>query len=170
MTKSIKALRILLLLVIGVLVVIFFYQLCTQEHNYRDWKGIAPTPLGVRATATALETYYVDNNSYPPMEEDCTLPKALTTPIAYLNSLPEPVSFCSEKGIGDLPLRYFSIESRNLWILQNCGPDGDYDLTEYHLIQMINERETEYSYFMKDCYYDPTNGIDSNGDIFRVRQ
>jgi type II secretory pathway pseudopilin PulG len=97
-----------------------------------------------RSLATAIETYYVDNNEYPAMTKttnqtaDFSLfatPPAeigrtfrvrnntqlltLTTPIAYVTTLfPDP--FADTRGLG---FRYFT-DGRG-WILGSYGPDVD---------------------------------------------
>lgn len=102
-----------------------------------------------RSLATAIESYYVDNNEYPAMTgADATLTSAptadlqnyrtaptsvgrtfrarqtsqlltLTTPIAYITSV-FPDPFADTKGIG---FRYYSDGPG--WILGSWGPDAD---------------------------------------------
>lgn len=119
----------------------------------------------IRTLATGLETYYVDNNTYPPMNEDCLLPVILTTPITYLSDWPDHTHYSYQKGIGDLPLRYYFLKNKNQYIIQNCGPDGDYDLTEYQLLRLVNAEESDEYLFLCDSIYDPTNGSNGSGDI-----
>lgn len=98
-----------------------------------------------RSLATAIETYYVDNNEYPAMTltanqtadlsfyrtpptgnvgrtfrvRNTTNLLTLTTPIAYLTSnFPDP--FADTRGIG---FRYYT-DGRG-WILGSFGPDVD---------------------------------------------
>lgn len=101
-----------------------------------------------RSLATAIETYYVDNNEYPahgyqgsqPTFDDSLLPagytfsgktfrrrddantvrfNTLTTPIAYVTSIfPDP--FADTRGLG---FRYFN-DGRG-WIVGSWGPDTD---------------------------------------------
>ncbi len=97
-----------------------------------------------RSLATAIETYYIDNNEYPADTTDPTetmdwtfyntVPSevgftfaargnsqllTITTPIAYITSnFPDP--FADTKGIG---FRYYT-DSRG-WILGSYGPDVD---------------------------------------------
>src|SRR3990172_2493947 len=53
---------------------------------------------GMRTVATALESYYVDNNEYPPpytafaapySVNNYQVPLEVTTPVAYITSLPK---------------------------------------------------------------------------------
>jgi prepilin-type N-terminal cleavage/methylation domain-containing protein len=100
-----------------------------------------------RSLATAIETYYVDNNEYPAMTHNgantadssfyrtaptgdnsvgrtfrvrnATQLLTLTTPVAYVTSnFPDP--FADTRGIG---FRYFT-DARG-WILGSFGPDVD---------------------------------------------
>ena len=97
-----------------------------------------------RSLATAIETYYVDNNEYPAMTltanqtadfglyrtapttvgrtfrvRNNTQLMTLTTPIAYVTSLfPDP--FADTRGLG---FRYFT-DSRG-WLVGSFGPDVD---------------------------------------------
>ena len=144
----------------------------------------------MRSLATAIETYYIDNNNYPASTTDpaesinaslaansaspqlqwdlptfashhATGAHTLTTPIAYLTSyFPDPFS--------PVPGRTFNYyKNEGGWILWSAGPDNDYDL---------NYEDYDPRY-MKSTYdrlyrstYDPTNGTASSGDIWRVKQ
>ena len=122
----------------------------------------------MRSIATGLESYFVDNNNYPydpgtgwidpsgyygnPKFQGL---RPITTPIAYLTSLPKDpfipptdnwpdtyVYYCIQK-----VLPYGPYAGVMYWQLSSFGPDKDADF-----------------YFIQ---YDPTNGTVSNGDIFR---
>lgn len=123
----------------------------------------------MRSTGTALESYAVDNNHYPVPEfavESWSTPKVLTTPIAYITSLPHDIF----KPDRDPTFPYFSYEEKDWcnkvlgrpeywdlfifrrgfqWLLSSFGPDLDHD-------------------WGFDPLYDPTNGTVSNGDIITV--
>lgn len=154
----------------------------------------------MRTLATALESYLVDNNKYPPdtrdMGPDDGSPDftfwirpefSLTTPIAYITSFPEDPFW--EVG----PDKYFQYGSvTNGWIVASCGPDLDseergdimerYAYTEdygFLLEQLINPEDHPFmpnplrpapSGGFVAGIYDPTNGTISQGDVFRVRQ
>jgi hypothetical protein len=91
----------------------------------------------MRTLATGLEAYYVDNNRFP-----ATFP-ALTTPIAYIATLPQD-PFSKE------PAWYQYVPKENDWLLFSVGPD-----------QTDNEGALEF---------DSTNGTLSTGDIIRRHQ
>jgi general secretion pathway protein G len=130
-----------------------------------------------RSMATAMESYYVDYNNYPPeyllvgnpgTEEERVMKaeKHLTTPIDYISSIPLDV-FTNHRW--DPPLywyynwleRYGRFLNINIayggvapwynepaaWVLTSLGPDYDADFP---------------------VIYDPTNGTISNGDISRL--
>jgi hypothetical protein len=130
----------------------------------------------MRWMATALECYYVDNNAYPPWEMSNlyqppqpiirnryaeTGVLSLTTPIAYAPHM-------AQDQFGNSSLGWFTYYSdKNGWILISPGPDGDYDIDPVH---EYNGSAPQPSARLLVKSYDPTNGLDSSGDIFRVKQ
>lgn len=100
---------------------------------------VARSKADLRTMAVALESYFVDNNRYP---DEGNL-GVLTTPIAYITSLPSDTFATGQK------LKYKKTGD-NDWIMYSVGPD----------MQDNNA----------DTIYDPTNGTISIGDIIRVRQ
>ena len=139
-----------------------------------------------RSFATALESYWVDNNVYPAMAsapEDYAGSKGLsekgipslmrykgrgsamglTSPIAYLTQhLPDPFG-----GEGD-SFGYYTVQGEKTsgWIVWSPGPDKKYDLDWKVYDPDVAQPSTELIPYM----YDPTNGAVSPGDIFRVKQ
>lgn len=144
-----------------------------------------------RSLATAIETYFVDNNAYPAWTTDpahllrrpsladalaahlqgpipsfrapSVQPRiaSLTTPIAYIVSLPaDPFVEQPNQTFG-----YYA--PPNGWIVWSAGPDGIFDLdwTRYDPSKPQPQPEILARYT-----YDPTNGVVSPGDIWRVRQ
>jgi prepilin-type N-terminal cleavage/methylation domain-containing protein len=168
-----------------------------------------------RSLATGIESYYVDNNSYPAHDSSTGTHKGadpksrnkakssdqvlqtptfavrtvntdvfltLTTPVAYITQLiPDP--FADSKGIS---FRYSSDVSRGGWFLWSFGPDldekdssstkaGDCDLVL--TLGITGVSETIYSanksvplVNLVNVTYDPTNGTNSNGDVWRAKQ
>ncbi|MCX7000069.1 MAG: hypothetical protein NT106_07225 [Candidatus Sumerlaeota bacterium] len=137
-----------------------------------------------RSLATALEAYYVDNNSYvswatgdqgvnnflpagsaararPTFRRPSAGgPRTLTTPLAYITQLyPDP--FAPDNGAVD---SYYC--DGGGWILLSAGPDGDYDIDPQKL---YNSSVPQPSTELLSKSYDPTNGTISDGDIFRVK-
>jgi len=139
----------------------------------------------MRSMATALESYYVDNNSYAawaagdlgvnaflpqnsPARNAPTFRKytpggsmTLTTPIAYLTQcLMDPFAQ------GQVAYSYYS--TKNGWILISPGPDLDYDIIPQQEYQ-DNFNMGTIPPLLLDKTYDPTNGTISNGDIYRIK-
>ncbi len=149
----------------------------------------------MRSMATGLEAYFVDCSLYPawvlgshplafnkaPATRDMpsfrlgvkmkdqngrqtVVPHTITTPIAYMIRYLEDPFLVSPTD----PQPTFSYyHDLNGWILVSPGPDGDYDINP----------EQDYRWVFRPPYgplvikaYDPTNGLMSNGDIFRVKQ
>ena len=146
----------------------------------------------LRSIATALEAYAVDHNDYPPhgeVLEDGTVQypatraglatveyipgRPITTPLAYISSLPEDPM--SNEETDDLKRGYGYIHSAQMkgillgkgftgsanaleptyghWRLYAAGPDGD------------KGRDTKIN-----VLYDPTNGTISDGDLVRSQR
>lgn len=126
--------------------------------------------------ATGLEAYNVDWNAYPPsgdMESIVQQGPAisthaslfrLTTPIAYITRIKKDPF--SENG--ETPYWYFkptkerdaALFGQNItWILWGVGPDGKPNIATS--MDFIAPRVYE-------IIYDPTNGVNSSGDIIRT--
>ena len=151
------------------------------------------------ATITlGLESYYVDNNTYPrwweirqlqPPNNQWAPPVSwrlvcLTTPISYISKVPAPDPFrpfTDILGLGDGRVydTYDYIDAQSsvdgnapdigrsiygrMWRLASAGPDRvqTYGRSDY----MINGDSVTFTSF---GFYDPTNGVNSNGDIVRL--
>ncbi|MFB3895559.1 MAG: type II secretion system protein [bacterium] len=114
---------------------------------------IARVQEEMRTIGTALEAYDIEYNCYPRQGPAGTcniasngLPE-LTTPISYITSFPKDI-FHEESGVP----RYYQYgmchSGVTYWYLWSFGPN----------------RTNEYA----ELFYDPTNGIISNGDIKRT--
>ncbi len=158
----------------------------------------------MKALGTALEMYAIDHNGYPlqagvgysgdvvyPTENPTAKANAskfigpsLTTPVAYIASLPrdrfflldyseeEPLQneelnfyFYSnfpqsaawvKKAKGKIPpFLAFNHEHWGDWVLSACGPDGD----RKDIFGLVGDA-------VRNGFYDVSNGLASNGDIF----
>lgn len=162
----------------------------------------------MRSTATALEAYYVDNNRYPaPMDHHnqvnwragnavntppfhSRMSSLLTTPLAYMTSLPnDPFRETKQVLTGTLAQynrrqTYFNFpffefnggfttsfatgtfgKARALggdWLMYSPGPDMD----EFNRVNITGPTQAIAVY--RD--YDPTNGTISIGNIFRTQK
>lgn len=144
----------------------------------------------LRTLATALEAYHVEHHAYPeiiPSAADIMvdggawLMKPLTTPVAYISSLP-PDPFLPRDPEWFMPdldqpnhrvtYRYSSspfVEPATTWGVSSNGPNLVCDtLGIYHGL-------TPGLFYGQDplnadwALYDPTNGTISRGDIYRAR-
>lgn len=148
---------------------------------------IARAMNDMRVLATALESHHTDHNTYPgviPSPEDIDtggawLLKPLTTPVAYVTSLPpDPFLPPAEAEVlmppeGRKTYHYSSYpippDPVRTWKLSSNGPD------------MRNETQGLYTGYSPTLFfggdpvlagwtlYDATNGTVSRGDIFRAR-
>ena len=141
----------------------------------------------MRTIVTALEAYHADNRRYPevlpPIHEielgGAWLLKPVTTPVAYMTSLPadpflppaEPEPLMPPEG--RMTYRYTSSpippEPAKIWSLSSNGPDlrsdtwGIYHGMTPGLFYGGDPLLTDWA------LYDPTNVTVSRGDIFRAQ-
>ncbi len=171
---------LLLFCAVGVLLAIALPSYLEASISSKTKRTLAD----MRTLAKALEDYHADNGAYPvytidPKESinassyessatECEPnfaqskvngPAMLTTPIAYLTSLPYDI-------FSPAPERTFNYYSDGVgWIVWSAGPDGVYDLdwTKY------SGAEPEIYDLLAPWTYDPTNGTESPGDIVRMK-
>lgn len=136
---------------------------------------VARATSDLRTIATALETYRVDLNRYPPTPMESLGSRDqrlafLTTPVAYMSSIPlEVFSKGKQEGyafwsanLNDAmkvsPIYFYLPDEKNRrgrWALFSRGPDIDYEVAvEEGGSGLLN-------------HYDPTNGTVSNGDVMK---
>ncbi len=142
---------------------------------------IANTEADERSLATALETYRLDNNIYPPTPDTAANMRyarlaKLTSPIPYMSTVPldpfrsqivydrldsaypfwDPETADSGKLSGNR-FTYLPEEQNRLgrWVLHGAGPDQDY------------EPDTGGGGSGTIIVFDTTNGLNSDGDIDR---
>jgi len=137
-----------------------------------------------RNLLVAMEAYRVDWNDYPPDNPSGTswyndlIPLTrLTTPVAYITSVPTNPFFDvrasrapdGTTGVGNYAYRgsdrhpELADPSRNVfWHIVSCGPDLDGDLDGSNMRPwMVIDRAPAFI----NALYDPTNGTISNGDL-----
>lgn len=189
-----KMLRIMLslrlLLVVAMMVgIIWPWRQALEEFKWVE--GIAKVSRAkseIRNQGVALETYYIENHSYPPavdgqgkiiaFSEDSYnlssgyVPWLLTTPVAHNPSIPDDPF--GPKGRQD---PYWSktyrcaVKAKEYWIMTSAGPDGDQDMILEDYIRSASGDIRLYltQFGVGDAVeYDPTNGLGSSGDIFRT--
>lgn len=136
-----------------------------------------------RTLATALEAYHTDFNSYPEtnIRDRWRRFHNLTTPVAFLVSVPTdpflPPADWDEQNFIDWGPRhgYYKMGCTPLtrpsrWALSSNGPDQDEDSVPirfypgYSDAVFIEQSDPDFRYE----FYDATNGVISNGDVWRL--
>ena len=151
----------------------------------------------MQSMATGIESYYVDNNKYPwarlaAIENNFNSRlKMLTTPIAYLTSLP-PDPFAIAVVTFPLPPAQATYEYEDreadiaFTIFTGTLPDQSADMdrffnsnTQWNMMSPGPDRINTFQFgvpvavpagasnYVETDTYDPTNGTVSNGDIWR---
>ncbi|MCB2155024.1 prepilin-type N-terminal cleavage/methylation domain-containing protein [bacterium] len=140
----------------------------------------------IRTLATAIESYGVDHNAYPPHKTgaggeiaypDRYVP--LTTPVAYITSIPSRDPFYqgdilgqggSEQWVSWTNFKSFPdthalapAKDTHRWMLRSRGPDGENEANGVR-----NDFMTVGLSAAPSMIYDPTNGTISRGDIVRT--
>jgi type II secretory pathway pseudopilin PulG len=136
---------------------------------------VARVKSDIRTIAVGLEAYAVDQTAYPYFDPNynhsylCDVPM-LTTPIAYLSSLPHEtfrppnIENPRQRYYRYYPLEYWAEvfpDVRKLswtWVVMSNAPDLDIDVDEDGAVDVLGGG---YS-----VIYDPTNGSVSEGDIW----
>lgn len=131
----------------------------------------------LRTIATAMESYFVDNNRYPGDSDNTILEPGqdqqgllkLTTPIAYITTLATDPFQVNEQDIDSGALYYEmgsgsdNPEPVQSWLVTSVGPNK-IDETDGN-DQWPGGGPTFSAVALNN--YDPTNGTLSNGDIYR---
>lgn len=148
------------------LIALFFLHGCALYFTtYSVYKRNLPALTSdMRRLETALESYFIDFSHYPAMENDYSIPKTLTTPVAYVITadFKDRLHESNEES-----LRYYYKKNSINWVMQSCGPDQDYDLNEtVYFNAMKGSLNGQKGTSLLNSYeYDPTNGIKSSGDV-----
>lgn len=126
-----------------------------------------------KVLSRALQNYQMDYNDYP---NNTVGLKALNAPTAYLASLPsDPFSSNGNHTY----VYYYEPGYPYNYILISAGPDGDLDFQEYYLSAVSvpasggstpqpQPAENALKEFLQTRVYDPTNGLNSDGDIITL--
>lgn len=168
---------------------------------------VARAESEMKSLQTALESFFIDNNGYPPMNSDrLTMRRQyrdldsndaaaadiniahisigtgsrarriyLTTPIAYLGSLP----FDPFHGDGTSHGYGYGSNGQAYYVLTSWGPDtadGLGSADEFNEFEYTGARFTDFrraafrdsDWFLSQFLYDSSNGITSDGDLIKV--
>jgi type II secretion system protein G len=155
---------------------------------------VARAKSEIRNIAVAQETYYIDNNAYPPAVDETGAIQAsdegkgiaqdsgdgwsqgfvswkLTTPVAHLSSIPfDPFGRQFE---GWERAYRVGVNYLGYWIMTSRGPDLDSDMDETTYVDPAGTVAGDINLFLTQfngdyVEYDPTNGTISSGDVYRT--
>ena len=191
--KKIKGFTLIELLIVVAIIAVLAGIAVPNYLSAQARSKVARTKSDLQNLATALESYYVDNNSYPrcwnwnlfPTSPNSVRLIRLTTPVAYFSKVPKPDPFgpvnnplhiydtydySDEQSVFDL---FQSLNDPNgfkqswggftwgrAWRISGAGPDKMQDSAS-------SFNGASYPSPGWPCYYDPTNGTTSMGDIIR---
>ncbi|MBN1901462.1 DUF4190 domain-containing protein [Candidatus Sumerlaeota bacterium] len=176
-------------LLISLLIFLVIYKVNLSGFFDPDVRSkVSRVKADQRSMATGLEAYFVDNSCYPAWalegesvnsagfadSDSYSLPSfkiwsqplrqmdfsTLTTPVAYITR------YFNDPFSRNPDVTYVYYSDINGWILISPGPDEVYDIDP--LEDYISTNAQPSGALLEKCY-DPTNGIKSGGDIFRVK-
>ncbi len=171
--KNAKAFTLIELLIVVAIIGILAAIAVPNFVNARTRALISRTQADIKNTGTALESYRVDNNKYPPdgTNRNPIGLYMLTTPVSYMSSMPEDVFLPSsyyDDGSGEAvgPLLELGTDTPPVgntqylgaWSLSSGGPDADDDV----------QGQTSWPWGTVWWDFDPSNGLNSNGDIMGI--
>jgi len=173
--------------IIGILAAIAIPNFLEAQTRAKVSRAVAE----IRNLSISLETYYIDNNTYPFAVNSVGSPDAglessagytpwpLTTPVVHQAAVPKDI-FSQKKPVTSgaiWALKYeYGTDYLSTWILTSRGPDTDgTDMLETEYVDRGSASYSEITQFLDHfgqsgvhVEYDPTNGTISNGDIFRT--
>lgn len=153
---------------------------------------VARAKSEIRNIAVSLETYYIDNNAYPPAAlasgEYATanvaqgysvgyVSRALTSPIAHQASIPSDPFGPRRTAANESWRKVYPYGANFLgyWMLSSVGPNLTKDFEETPYVNPTGTIRGDISRYVTHLApggpyveYDPTNGTISNGDVFRT--
>lgn len=130
---------------------------------------VSRTKADLRTLAIGLESYHVEHKAYP--QAAAVFPsqrlRPLTTPVAYLTSLPvDP--FATNSIVKVYLYGAMDLTAASRWLLAGRGPDlrPSTDPIEFYpgwREGLFEGADPDFNYMI----YDPTNGTVSWGDVYR---
>lgn len=185
--KKIKGFTLIELLIvvaiIGILAAIAIPNFLAAQTRSK----VARAEAEHRQLATALETYYIDNNVYPPSGTWLApggqpfdqygalldVPYNITTPVAHLTSL--PMDPFRENGKASYQYGANAPNGLTCWMLTSYGPDntktGQIEtpyLSASGTAGSCDPSVKTAGGINPEYIYDPTNGTTSAGEIYRT--
>jgi len=134
----------------------------------------------MRSLIVGMESYRVDNNKYPPDYgyDEMSSWKLLTTPIAYLTSVPLdvfPNLKLTANRTGHQPYTYYDYPEQGSqsayaagYLIFSVGPNRRDDFEDFpnYSIDLVGQGPQAIA----NMVYDPTNGTVSYGEIIATRK
>ena len=170
--------------IIGILAAIAVPNFLNAQLRAR----IARTNADLKALSTAIDSYYIDNNSHPNNQSHLTVNlKGLTTPVSYISSVGFKDIFKAKQGDTGNDVEsylYFNYHfmsnppsgwhtwmiavnrpdlSTKGYCLSSWGPDRLQNAIEWVYINSKDNNET----LARQRMYNASNGLISSGDIGR---
>jgi hypothetical protein len=160
-------------------IMLLFLHVISCNFHHPDGARIAVVGEDMLNIAIALEAFRVYEGRLPTMREyydatksndgfPSTIPpvaKTLTSPVEYIYNMPGDPFRERSYHYGYIPVS----DSSDIWILRSDGPDrdADFDMLELadHVASTTPMRWTNEHLFK---IYNPSNGIESSGDIIRT--
>lgn len=181
-TQQAKAFTLVELLIVVLIIAILSAIATPNFLEYQTRAKVSRAKNDMRVMATALEAYVVDRGSYPyardafldtnifPVSQRVT---GLTTPIAYITTLPQDTFPPKAAYFNGLPEDFdtFDYYDRNSDKLeQDAGDTVNSTRGAYYRLSSSGP-DLYHSFSIFDfggVEYDPTNGTISDGDISRL--
>ncbi|MGI8906307.1 MAG: type IV pilin protein [Candidatus Sumerlaeaceae bacterium] len=153
-----------LLIVVGIIAILALVALPNLlEAQVRS--KISRARADMRTLATALETYAADNNKYVPRDDDDVVPESLTTPIAYLTSIPQDQFRPGNMSVRERRYGYHNVRAE-VEALSPGWPEND--LKRYGDWRFFSFGPKQES--LPHVPYDSTNGTVSEGNVLRTQR
>ena len=146
--------------IIGILAAIAMPNMMAAQARAK----VARVQSDFRNIHNAAECYCVDNNTYPNRSSTMSggyWQTQLTTPTKYLTRFCED-PFCGDESLSNSHYQYAHCEKMRSIVTISVGPDGK---DEFNEAMWMCGMPMTYP-----PHYDPTNGITSRGDLWRLRK
>lgn len=189
MTRVSRAFTLIELLIVVAIIGILAAIAVPNFMNAQTRAKMSRTYSDLKALHTAMEAYFVDNNHYPPDYDSGLVPGAsvsrneyltyskLTTPVAYMGSIPLDPFFIGALGSGqfatatDKPVAYFQYAGPHSGKLQPRGGVWAETNTIYTMTSLgpdkIDQKAWSYAHtYVGPVIYNMSNGLKSLGDLY----
>ena len=173
--KSTRAFTLIELLIVVAIIGILAAIAVPNFLNAQTRAKIARVYADIKAQGTALEQYRLDNNNYPPSNVAAPRLRLLTTPMAYIATLPKD-TFSNTLDPAQMSsfgyFHYVEKKSEDAWFRSDwhswhsdlqTSANANLDVPgglAWHIRSVGPDKELDYGF-----PYDMSNSLISNGDI-----